>query len=231
MKGRPDMKKFEEYEDKDTELETETDFEEEEIEDSEDFDEEQDDEEEDEEPVELAPSSILGYIRFMKDKENKKDTLSTMPKAFKSKIIKHLLLAVLTLGLGTAMLVIYQTLAALILAIIVAVILGILAFRLYLIGSRKQYVQFKGVVVRSDYTKNVIEKAKNSLSKTANADFRYNSFVVKTDDEYVRVNCNSPKELPQEGDAVKVTIPGSSKVYEEEGLTTITTYIDIERIA
>ena len=225
-------KEYQEKFDNEKEINTEQeDFDEEydeEQEDSEDYD---DSDEEEDEYAELAPSSILGYIRFMRDKENKKYTFSDMPKIFKSKILKHLLLAVLAIGLGLAMLVVYKTFIALIIAGIVTVLLGILALRLYLIGSRKQYVQFKGVVVRSDYTKNVIEKAKNSLSKTVKADFRYNSFVVKTEDEYVRVNCNNPKELPQEGDAVKVTIPGNSKVYEEEGLTTITTYIDIERIA
>lgn len=217
---------FEETED--MESKEDTDFEDyddtDEYDESEDYDDEQ-------EPVELAPSSILGYIRFMRDKNNKKDTFATLPKSIKSKITRHLLLIAIILALGIATLIVSKTTAMLLVSAIIAAIMGVLAFRLYLIGTRRQYVQFQGIVVRSDYTKNVIEKAKNSLTKTVNADFRYNSFVVKTDDEYVRVNCNKTKELPQEGDAVRITIPGSSKVYEEEGLTTITTYIDIERIA
>lgn len=232
MKKRKEMiDELENEVDVETEYDEDRDFEDEENDDfDEDFDEESDSDEDDT-YVDLAPSTPLAYIRFMRNKENKVYSMATMPKVFKSKILKHILLAALTLGLGIAMLIVYQSPIPMIVSGIVVVVLGLLAVRLYLIGSRKQYVQFKGIVVRSDYTKNVLEKAKNSLSKTVKADFRYNSFVVKTEDEYVRVNCNNPKELPQEGDAVKVTIPGNSKVYEEEGLTTITTYIDIERIA
>ena len=119
-------KEYQEKFDNEKEINTEQeDFDEEydeEQEDSEDYD---DSDEEEDEYAELAPSSILGYIRFMRDKENKKYTFSDMPKIFKSKILKHLLLAVLAIGLGLAMLVVYKTFIAL----IIGLLIGVLAFR------------------------------------------------------------------------------------------------------
>ena len=197
----------------------------------EDLEKAEDTEEQDDDYTELAPKTPIAYIKFMLDKENKKETYSSMPKTLQSKVFRYLVTLVITIALGIACIIVYKSLTMLWLAIAFSVVIAVLTLRLYLIGTRRQYVQFKGTVVRSDYTKSVIEATKNKLQKTMSGDFKYRTFIVKTEEEYVRVNCRKSKELPQEGDAVRVTLLASSTVYEEDGLTTISSYIDIERIA
>lgn len=186
---------------------------------------------EEEQEIEMAPQSILGYIRFMRDPRNKRDRLSEMPRAMRSRVMRYVGTAALAFALGLGLIVVFRSPTLLVLPILVILATALMAYKAYLDGSRRQYVEIKGVVVRSDYQKSIVEAARKKVKKTMQADFSYHTFVMKKDEEYIRIQCKKAKELPQEGDAVKVTIHGNTKVYEDDGMTYLTDYISIERVA
>lgn len=214
---------LEEYEDQDEELDEEAEYEE-------DSDDEEPDEEEEDELV-MAPSSPIAYLKFMLNKENRKDKLGDMPSQIRSKVNTGLFLGFLILVLGVALCIVYKNVRIGILPAILSVGMFILAFKNYLDGATRQYITIRGTVVRSDYTKSILEMAKRNAQKTAKADFNYRSFIMKKDDDYIKIQCRKAKELPQEGDKLKVLVHAKTGVYEEDGVVQLMGYISIERVA
>lgn len=193
---------------------------------------EEDEEEDDQENVlNMAPTSIPAYIKFMMDKKNRKDKLGEMPSSIRGRIVRGIILMVALIAVGIAMAYVYKTPGLVILPVVLAVGMFFITLKNYLDGSTRQYVTLRGTVVRSDYAKSALAAAKNAAQKTARADFFYRSFIMKKDDEYIKINCRKARELPQEGDKVRVIVHARTSVYEEEGITELTNYICIDRIA
>lgn len=204
--------------------------EEEDMEASQDQSEESDDDEQ-EESLNMAPTAIPAYLKFMLDKDNRKDKLSQMPAPIRSRILRGLFLGIIILVLGVIMAIVYRNARILILPCIFSIVLFVSTLKNYLDGATRQYVTLRGTVVRSDYAKSALAAAKNAAQKTAKADFFYRSFIFKKDDEYIKINCRKARELPQEGDKVRVIVHARAGIYEDEGIIEMMSYISIDRIA
>ncbi len=180
----------------------------------------------------MAPSSISGYFSFMKDKNNRKDKYHQMPSAIRRRIFRSAAMVALCLILGVTAIIMRQSLSIVLMVFGMMLCFVLVFIKQYLDGATRQYVQLKGVVIRSDYEKNLAIATRNALRKTMQADFNYRTFFFKLEEgDIVKVRCRKSKELPQKGDAVKVTVHVKTGVNEDEGITELMNYIEIERVA
>ena len=223
----------------DREYERMNDYEEESEKEESEYDEEYDDELSDEEeskttePVEMAPVDIFKRIKFLLNKENHKDKYIYFPVPIKKIFTKYVMLGIACFALAIMISVLYRTPLMSICPLIIMFACIFFAYRTYLYGTCKQYIEIKGNVVKSDYAENQAQYYRAAAKRMTRADFDYRSFTLMQedgDDRRIVVNCKTYKDLPREGDKVCVCLDMQTYVDELPNEVVIREYIGITKI-
>lgn len=194
---------------------------------------EEETEQEEVQDVEMAPVDLIKRIKFYLDKKNRKDKYVYFPAVLKRQFTRYVLVGVGIAALAIFMCIMYKPDLMLIVPICLTLFCALMAYRTYLIGACKQYIEVKGEVVKSDYQENQAQYYRAAAKRITRADFNYRNFTLRrdTDDDerLITVNCKTYKDLPKEGDTVRICLNMQTNVDELPNEIVINDYIGIER--
>lgn len=202
---------------------------------NEEFEEERNEEESEEsKDVEMAPVDLIKRIKFFLNKENRKDKYIYFPVPLKKLFTRYVLIAIALVGTGIFMCFVYRPDLMLLVPAALALFCGIMAYRTYLIGACRQYIEIKGEVVKSDYQDNQAQYYRAAAKRMTRADFNYRNFTLQRDDEteddrLIVVSCKTYKDLPREGETVRVLMNMQTIVDEMPNEIIVRDYIGIEK--
>lgn len=191
-------------------------------------------EQEEQEEVEMAPVDLIKRIKFFLNKKNRKDKYVFFPFSLKKLFTRYVLVGIGLVATGIFMSVVYKPDFMLLVPACLAVFCALMAYRIYLIGACKQYIEIKGEVLKSDYQENQAQYYRAAAKRMTRADFNLRNFTLQREDEtdddrLIVVSCKTYKDLPREGETVRIFLNMQTTVDEMPSEIIIRDYIGIEK--